>query len=53
MWKKKEEEEETEKGAGSLPVGCLVSSFTDKGDGHVTTRGREGGGTDDLGCFMF
>lgn len=36
MWKKKEEEEETEKEAGSLPVGCLLSSFTDKGDGHVT-----------------
>lgn len=50
---KKEREEEAEKEARSLPVGCLLSSFTDKGDGHVTTRDREGGGTDDPGCFMF
>ena len=24
-------------GQSRLPVGCLLSSFTDKGDGHVTT----------------
>lgn len=53
MWKKEKEEEETEEEAGSLPVGCLLSSFTDEGDGHVTAREREGGGTDDLGCFVF
>jgi hypothetical protein len=52
MWEKEKEEEETEKDAGSLPVGCLLSSFTDKGDGHVTTKDREGGRIADPGCFM-
>lgn len=39
-------------GQSRLPVGCLLSSFTDKGDGHVTTKDREGGRIADPGCFM-